>query len=70
MWKRISALVFCVKIKRVMINIKRFGIFWNIIYWVIFMRYDREKAVEYARKWALSRNPQYLSYDNLGGRLY
>lgn len=31
------------------------------------MRYDREKAVEYARKWALDRNPQYLNYDNLGG---
>lgn len=31
------------------------------------MRYDRKKAVEYARKWALRRNPQYLNYDNLGG---
>ena len=31
------------------------------------MRYDREKAVEYARKWALSRNPQYLNYDDFGG---
>lgn len=31
------------------------------------MRYEREKAVEYARKWALGRNPQYLNYDNLGG---
>ena len=29
--------------------------------------YDRERAVAYARKWALSRNPAYLSYDRLGG---
>ena len=32
-----------------------------------FMRYDREKAVNYAKKWALSRNSEYLNYDNLGG---
>lgn len=31
------------------------------------MRYDREKAVTYARKWALSRNPAYYNYDYLGG---
>ena len=31
------------------------------------MRYDREKAVQYALKWALARNPMYLNYDNLGG---
>ena len=31
------------------------------------MRYDRKKAVEYARKWALDRNPKYYNYDNLGG---
>ena len=29
--------------------------------------YDREKAVDYARKWAYSRNPQYYSFDNIGG---
>ena len=33
----------------------------------MFMRYDREKAVRYALKWALARNPRYLNYDNLGG---
>lgn len=33
----------------------------------MFMRYDREKAVRYASKWALDRNPRYLNYDNLGG---
>lgn len=31
------------------------------------MRYDREKSVAYARKWALSRNPAYYNYDYLGG---
>lgn len=29
--------------------------------------YDREKAVAYARKWAYSRNPEYYSFDNVGG---
>ena len=29
--------------------------------------YDREKAIEYARKWAYARNPQYYSFDNIGG---
>ena len=29
--------------------------------------YYREKAVQYARKWAYSRNPQYYSFDNIGG---
>ena len=31
------------------------------------MRYNREKAVQYALKWALDRNSNYLNYDNLGG---
>ena len=31
------------------------------------MRYNRKKAVEYALKWALDRNPRYLDYDDLGG---
>lgn len=31
------------------------------------MRYNREKAVEYAEKWALSRNPMYYNYDLIGG---
>ncbi|MBQ9315126.1 MAG: amidase domain-containing protein [Clostridia bacterium] len=31
------------------------------------MRYQREKAVNYALKWALSRNPYYYNYDYLGG---
>jgi len=30
-------------------------------------QYDRAAAVEYARKWALSRNPAYYDYDGLGG---
>ena len=31
------------------------------------MAYNRLKATEYALKWALSRNPQYYNYDELGG---
>lgn len=29
--------------------------------------YDRRKAVEYARKWALKRNPRYYNFSGLGG---
>lgn len=29
--------------------------------------YNRQKAVEYANKWALSRNPKYLDFSKLGG---
>ena len=29
--------------------------------------YNREAAVDYARKWALSRNPNYYNFDKLGG---
>lgn len=29
--------------------------------------YNRKLAVEYARKWALSRNSAYYNYDNIGG---
>lgn len=29
--------------------------------------YDRNKAIEYAKKWALSRNPKYYNFDNVGG---
>jgi len=31
------------------------------------MSYDREAAVRYAEKWALSRNPDYYNFDWLGG---
>lgn len=31
------------------------------------IEYDREKAVQYAVKWAFSRNPQYYNFDKLGG---
>ena len=31
------------------------------------MGYNREKAVEYANKWALGRNPQYYNFDGQGG---
>ena len=29
--------------------------------------YDREKAVEYAHKWAYFRNPEYFDFSELGG---
>lgn len=29
--------------------------------------YDRDKAIEYARKWAYSRNPKYYNFDLIGG---
>jgi hypothetical protein len=29
--------------------------------------YNRQKAVEYAHRWAFSRNPQYYDFENLGG---
>jgi hypothetical protein len=29
--------------------------------------YNREKAVQYAKQWALSRNPAYYSFDGMGG---
>ena len=29
--------------------------------------YDREKAVAYAKEWALSRNPVYYDFENIGG---
>lgn len=31
------------------------------------MPYDRNTAVEYAKKWALSRNPNYYNFDSNGG---
>ena len=29
--------------------------------------FNRHKAVEYAKKWAFSRNPKYYNFDKLGG---
>lgn len=29
--------------------------------------YNRTAALDYARKWAFDRNPDYLNFDNLGG---
>lgn len=29
--------------------------------------YDRRKAVDYARRWALGRNPAYFDFETLGG---
>ena len=32
-----------------------------------FVEYNRKAAAEYAKKWALSRNPEYYSFDGIGG---
>ena len=29
--------------------------------------YDRDAAVAYARRWALSRNPLYYDFEDIGG---
>ena len=31
------------------------------------MGYDREKAVAYARRWAMGRNPRYYNFTGIGG---
>ncbi len=31
------------------------------------IKYDREEAVAYAKKWAFARNPKYYNFDKLGG---
>ena len=36
---------------------------------IVTMEYRRERAVEYARRWALSRNPLFENYTGIGGRL-
>ncbi|MCX7745625.1 MAG: amidase domain-containing protein [Clostridia bacterium] len=33
----------------------------------IILPYNREKAIEYAHKWAFGRNPAYLNFDKFGG---
>lgn len=30
-------------------------------------KYDRQKTIEYAKKWAFKRNPSYYNFDLLGG---
>ena len=34
---------------------------------MIFVEYNRLKAVNYAKRWARSRNPKYYDYSNIGG---
>lgn len=34
---------------------------------MIIREYNRQKAVEYAEKWAYRRNPKYYNFDSLGG---
>lgn len=29
--------------------------------------YNRQKAIEYAKKWAFGRNPSYYNFDSVGG---
>ena len=31
------------------------------------MAYNRQKAIEYAHRWAYDRNPRYANFDNMGG---
>ena len=31
------------------------------------IEYNRQKAIEYAKKWAYQRNPKYYNFDNVGG---
>jgi len=33
----------------------------------VFMEYNREAAVSYAREWALARNPAYYDFEDVGG---
>ena len=32
-----------------------------------FVEYNREEAVEYAKKWAFKRNPEYFDFEGIGG---
>ncbi|MBE6542460.1 MAG: amidase, partial [Ruminococcaceae bacterium] len=34
---------------------------------LVTMTYDREKALEYARRWAFGRNPLFENYSGIGG---
>ena len=34
---------------------------------IIDLPYNRERAIEYARKWALSRNPLFIDFTGIGG---
>ena len=34
---------------------------------MIIKPYDRDRAVQYAHKWALGRNPAYYDFEKLGG---
>jgi len=34
---------------------------------IVEIPYDRERAVEYARRWALSRNPLFIDFTGIGG---
>lgn len=31
------------------------------------IEYDRQRVLEYAKKWAYDRNPKYYNFDNVGG---
>ena len=32
-----------------------------------YKEYDRQEVIQYARKWALARNPKYYNFDQVGG---
>ncbi|MFR1441928.1 MAG: amidase domain-containing protein [Clostridia bacterium] len=31
------------------------------------IKYEREKVLKYAKRWAYDRNPQFYNFDNVGG---
>ena len=31
------------------------------------IKYNKEKALQYAKKWAMDRNPEYYNFDTVGG---
>ena len=37
------------------------------VYMLLTIPYDRRRAVEYARRWALSRNPLFIDFAGIGG---
>lgn len=49
---------------------KHLLLFKHNIIEVFFMgekEYDRKSVIEYAKKWAYSRNPKYYNFDKIGG---
>ena len=59
--------------KKIRINRTSLILLHTVILEVFFMqikKYNREKVVEYARKWAYSRNKKYYNFDSKIGRAH